>query len=153
MKSLRFTLCAPATVAALLILLPAAGARAAVDPHQHAAINCSNAAAMCTEVGNSSDVFGHYVGRDEPSMLFDSDVAGSGNHMSYGVTLPTDPSASDPTAPGKSYQFELSGADWFGMAICDTQSYPEQVRRATTAQRQRRGRPPPRPSIARPAAP
>jgi hypothetical protein len=60
-------------------------------------------------------------------MLFDSNVPGSGNHMSYNVTLPSDPSATNPTAPGKSYQFELSGADWFGMAMCDTQSYPEQV--------------------------
>jgi hypothetical protein len=60
-------------------------------------------------------------------MLFDSNVPGSGNHMSYNVTLPTDPSATNPTAPGKSYQFELSGADWFGMAMCDTQSDPEQV--------------------------
>ena len=48
---------------------------------------------MCTEVGSSWQVFGHYVGHDEPSMLFDSNVPGSGNHMSYNVTLPTDPSA------------------------------------------------------------
>jgi hypothetical protein len=92
------------------------------------AINCANSAAMCTEVGNSWQVFGKYVGHDEPSMLFNSAVPGSGNHMSYNVTLPTDPSATDPTAPGKSFQFELSGADWFGMAMCDTQSDPEQVK-------------------------
>jgi hypothetical protein len=111
-----------------LVFLPAASAKAAAfDPNAHMAINCSQSAAMCAEVGNSQQVFGHYVGHDEPSMLFDSNVPGSGNHMSYNVTLPRDPSPSNPTAPGKSYQFELSGADWFGMAICDTQSYPEQV--------------------------
>ena len=47
--------------------------------------------------------------------------------MQYGVTLPRDPSAKNPTAPGKSYQFELNGTFWFGMALCDTQSYPEQL--------------------------
>ncbi len=30
----------------------------------HLAINCANASAMCTEVANSDDVFGHYVGHD-----------------------------------------------------------------------------------------
>jgi hypothetical protein len=60
-------------------------------------------------------------------VLFDSHVNGSGNKMSYNIILPKDPSAHHPNAKGKSYQFELSGADWFGMAICDTQSYPEQV--------------------------
>ena len=118
--SLRRAMIVLATVAAGLVFLSAANAKAA-------AINCSKAAAMCTEVANSDDVFGYYVGHDEPSMLFDSNVRGSGNHMSYNVTLPTDPSPTNPTAPGKSYQFELSGADWFGMAMCDTQSYPEQV--------------------------
>ena len=95
---------------------------------QHAHINCAQAAAMCTEVANSDEVFGHYVGHDEPSMLFYSNKPGSGNHMSYNVTLPKEPSASNPNQVNKSYSFELSGADWFGMAMCDTQSYPELVK-------------------------
>jgi hypothetical protein len=95
---------------------------------QHTHINCAQAAAMCTEVANSDEVFGHYVGHDEPSMAFYSNRPGSGNHMSYNVTLPTEPSASNPNQVNKSYSFELSGADWFGMAMCDTQSYPEQVK-------------------------
>jgi hypothetical protein len=82
---------------------------------------------MCTEVANSDEVFGHYVGHDEPSVLFDSNVRGSGNHMRYNLTLPTDPSASNPNTLGKSYNFELSGASWLGMAMCDSQSFPEQV--------------------------
>ena len=94
----------------------------------HHAIDCAQSSAMCTEVANSKQVFGHYVGHDEPSMLFDSNTPGSGNHMRYNIVLPKDPSASHPNAPDKSYQFELSGADWLGMAICDTQSYPEQVK-------------------------
>ena len=94
---------------------------------KHMAINCSQASAMCTEVANSDDVFGHYVGHDEPSMLFVSNKPGSGNHMRYNLTLPANPSASHPTKVGKSYTFELSGAEWLGMAMCDSQSYPEQV--------------------------
>ena len=94
--------------------------------NQHVHIDCSTAAAMCTEVANSDEVFGHYVGHDEPSLAFYSHKPGSGNHMSYNVTLPTDPSASNPNNVNKSFQTELAGADWFGMAMCDTQSFPEQ---------------------------
>ena len=43
---------------------------------------CANSARLCTEVQDPLSVFGHYVGHDEPSMLFDSNVPGSGNHMS-----------------------------------------------------------------------
>jgi hypothetical protein len=109
-----------------------AGSSAAAAPaaatSQHLAINCASASAMCTEVADSDDVFGHYVGHDEPSALFYSSQPGSGNHMRYYMTLPKDPSPTNPTGPGKSYAFELSGADWLGMAICDSQSYPEQVK-------------------------
>jgi hypothetical protein len=60
-------------------------------------------------------------------VLFYSDTPGAGNHVRYNLTLPTDPPAADPLSPGKSYAFELSGADWLGMALCATQSYPELV--------------------------
>ena len=50
--------------------------------------------------------------------------------MQYQVVMPHDPSPSNPMA-GKSYHFELNGAIWFGMALCDTQSYPEQVSTCT----------------------
>jgi hypothetical protein len=103
-----------------------AGTHVTVSRHVH--INCANASAMCAEVSDSDNVFGHYVGHDEPSTLFYSNQPGSGNRMSYNVVLPKDPSASNPNKVNKSYAFELSGADWFGMAMCDTQSYPEQVK-------------------------
>jgi hypothetical protein len=103
-------------------------ARQHVNMNKHLHINCATAAAMCTEVANSDEVFGHYVGHDEPSLAFYSNKPGSGNHMSYNVVLPRDPSASNPNKVNKSYAFELSGADWFGMAMCDTQSFPEQVK-------------------------
>jgi hypothetical protein len=102
-------------------------ARQHLNMHQHMHINCANASGMCTEVANSDDVFGHYVGHDEPSVLFNSNVPGSGSHLRYNLILPKDPPASQPNAVNKSFAFELSGAEWLGMAMCDTQSYPEQV--------------------------
>lgn len=120
------------TLAALLAggLAPLANGAAftarAAPTSPHMALNCEYA--TCAEVANPSEVFGNsYVGHDEPSVVFYSNKAGSGNRMSYEVTLPRDPSPKNPTTPGKSYQFQLNGALWFGMAMCDTQSYPEQV--------------------------
>ncbi len=49
--------------------------------------------------------------------------------MQYELTLPKDP---PPTPiPGRTYNFQLHPAFWFGMAMCDTQSFPEQVSTCT----------------------
>ena len=93
--------------------------------HMH--IDCSRAGAACTELADSTQTFGHYVGHDEPEMHFFSNTAGAGNRMRYEVVLPKDPSFSNPTTPGKSYTTEIYNSTWFGMTLCDTQSYPEQV--------------------------
>ncbi len=107
-----------------------AGATGTSAP-KHAALNCEYSS-VCAEVANPQEVFGgDYVGHDEPSAVFYSDTPGAGNHVRYQVVLPRDPSPKNPTTPGKSYQFELNGALWFGMAMCDTQSYPEQVSTCT----------------------
>jgi len=108
-----------------------AAARAPAAPvataSPHMALNCEYSS-LCAEVANSSDTFGsQYVGHDEPSNIFYSNKPGSGNHMQYTLRLPRDPSPSNANSPHKSYQFELNGAFWFGMAMCDTQSYPNQV--------------------------
>ena len=117
---------APAALAA-----PAAHVFPAAGASQHAAGNCAESG-LCAEVSSPADVFGsYYVGHDEPSNLFYSNVPGSGNRMQYSLTLPHDPSAANPNTPGKSYQFQLNGAFWFGMALCATQSYPEQVSTCT----------------------
>jgi hypothetical protein len=94
---------------------------------KHAAPNCAET--MCAEVANPASVFGnnYYVGHDEPSTIFYSNRPGAGNSVTYNMVLPTDPSAANPATPGKSYTFELNPTFWFGMALCDTQSYPEQV--------------------------
>jgi hypothetical protein len=89
------------------------------------AASCTQPHPLCSELDDPYPAFGDtYVGHDEPSILFYSAQPGAGNRMRYRVTLPTDP----PPAPitGRSYNFELHPAFWFGMAMCDTQSYPEQ---------------------------
>jgi hypothetical protein len=88
---------------------------------------CAKDRLLCTEVYNSKNVFGHYVGHDEPSVLFYSNHAGSGNHMRYSGIIPKDPPSK--AIPGKrSYNFMLYPAFWYGMAMCDTQSYPNTVK-------------------------
>lgn len=104
-----------------------AGSSSAAD--QHVALNCEYA--TCPELADQQPVFDEYVGHDEPTLGFYSNEPGSGNHMTYSLRLPKDPSPAKPTTTGKSYQFELNGAFWFGMALCDTQSYPEQVSTCT----------------------
>jgi hypothetical protein len=79
--------------------------------------------AVCTEVYDSLGY--EYTGHDEPSVLFYSDVAGSGNTGVYYLRLPKDP----PTLPtqdgtGGTFNFQLRPAFWVGMAMCDTQSAP-----------------------------
>jgi hypothetical protein len=84
---------------------------------------------MCTEVQDYYHAFDTYVGHDEPSVLYYSNVAGAGNHDQWQLTLPKDPPPS--VKPGRSWNFQLTPAFWFGMALCDTQSYPEQVSTCT----------------------
>ena len=112
--------------------IPAGSTARAPSASQHLAISCEYST-LCPDVVDSATVFGEdrYVGHDEPSLLFYSNRPGSGNQMRYGITLPRDPTPAHPTTPGKSYNFELNGALWFGLALCDTQSYPEQVSTCT----------------------
>ncbi len=95
MMGMRFWLsvAAVATIGAPLAIGSGAAAPASAGPSKHMAINCAQATAMCAEVVNSDEVFGHYVGHDEPSLLFNSTTPGAGNHMRYNLTLPRDPSA------------------------------------------------------------
>ncbi|PYX95786.1 MAG: hypothetical protein DMG71_08065, partial [Acidobacteria bacterium] len=80
---------------------------------------------LCAEVYQPIGYHGAYTGHDEPSVLFYSAVAGSGNTMVYRMQLPNDP----PTLPkqdgtGGTFNFQLHPAFWFGMAVCDDQSAP-----------------------------
>jgi hypothetical protein len=89
--------------------------------------------ALCTdprgsEYGNGRGRFidnGHYVGHDEPSVKFISNVAGSSNTMTYFMTLPKDPPAAATNTGSVTNYAELSPAPWFGLPICDPASYPQ----------------------------
>ena len=68
---------------------------------------------------------GHYIGHDEPSVKFISHSRGSGNTMTYVMKLPVDP-RKQPTATGSVTKYgELSIAPWFGLPMCDPNSYPQ----------------------------
>jgi hypothetical protein len=88
-------------------------------------LNCNKNSALCTDLYNHRNSYGNYTGHDEPSLLFYSNVPGSGNSGIYRLTLPSEP----PTPPnqagtGGTYNFQLHPAFWVGMAMCDTQSAP-----------------------------
>jgi hypothetical protein len=94
-------------------------------------LNCLNLdLGFCHEVNIHGDEYkAKYVGHDEPAVNFYSDAPGSGNSAAYLLTLPLDP----PTPPvqdgGGTFNFQLHPAFWFGMNICDTESYPEFTRK------------------------
>ena len=68
---------------------------------------------------------GWYVGHDEPSVKFESSAPGTGNHMTYYMQLAVDPTVA-PTVDGSVTDYaELSPAPWFGLPICDPNSYPQ----------------------------
>ena len=110
--------------------LPQVHAAKAVDTPAH--IDCA-LTKTCLDVAESDHVFGKYVGHDEPANLFYSNVPGSGNSMRYLLKLPSDPTPGPGGVPnrGQSFNFQLHPAFWFGIAMCDTQSDPNQVSTCT----------------------
>src|SRR4029078_12506082 len=74
-----------------------------------------------------SEENGTYVGHDEPIIKFISSQPNSGNDVTWTETLPKE--AAQPPAvqrPGHdvTHWFELSGAPWFSMSMCDGRSWP-----------------------------
>ena len=68
---------------------------------------------------------GEYIGHDEPSVLFYSGNAGSGNDNTYQLTLPNEPGLTPrQDGSGGTGNFQLHPAFWLGMAMCDDESAP-----------------------------
>jgi hypothetical protein len=85
---------------------------------------CQSRSSLCADAYNNPK--GEYVGHDEPSLEFKSGVRGSGNDMSYTVTLPREPKAlPTATGAGATWNFQLRPAFWFGLTLCDSASAPE----------------------------
>ena len=73
-----------------------------------------------------------YVGHDEPSVLFKSDVPGSGNDVTY-VIVPDGPerAADRVRRRWRTWNFQLRPTFWFGMTLCDTESAPDFTKTCT----------------------
>jgi hypothetical protein len=88
--------------------------------------NCDWWPTLCADVWNHKNYQGYYTGHDEPALGFYSTTPGSGNNVTFLVTLPTEPL--DPVAQdgrGGTDDFQLRPTFQFFMALCDTQSAPE----------------------------
>ena len=88
---------------------------------------CQSRTSLCIDAYDNPA--GDYVGHDEPSIEFKSGVAGSGNDITYRLTLPKEP----PTRPRQSGK----GATWNfqpGLTLCDTESAPEFTKTCTPIQ-------------------
>jgi hypothetical protein len=113
----------PLIAGTVLVGLPSKQASAGVT---HRVINCQYDP-RCLEVHDwQAAGFEYYVGHDEPSMLFYSNRPGSGNNSTYKLTLPTQPAAK-PDVSGSTpttWDFQLHPAFWFGMILCNPDSYP-----------------------------
>jgi hypothetical protein len=86
---------------------------------------CQSQKSLCADPAEQT--LGEYVGHDEPSLEFKSGVPGSGNDMTYTVTLPRNPAAlpNASGAGGTTWDFQLRPTFWFGLTLCDTASSPE----------------------------
>jgi hypothetical protein len=86
---------------------------------------CSSGSSLCADPYDNS--YGQYVGHDEPSLIYKSGIPGSGNDMTYTVTLPKDPKQQPNAsgAGGTTWNFQLRPTFWFGVTLCDTESAPE----------------------------
>jgi hypothetical protein len=104
--------------------------RASAESYSNAPL-CSSKRSLC--VDSQTRPGGKYVGHDEPSLEFKSNLPGSGNDMTYTMTLPRDPKQ-QPNASGagsSTWNFQLRPTFWFGMTLCDSQSAPEFTQNCT----------------------
>ncbi len=118
----------PATAASAASAASQARSQAQVQKATSESYNeplCQSKKSMCVDAQKYPN--GEYVGHDEPSVLFKSGRPGSGNNMTYTVTLPKDPKTQPNAsgAGGATWNFQLRPTFWFGLTLCDTESAPE----------------------------
>jgi hypothetical protein len=86
---------------------------------------CISRSSLCADAYENPP--GGYVGHDEPSIEYKSGLPGSGNDMTYTLTLPKDPKQqpNNTGANSSTWNFQLRPTFWFGLTLCDTESAPE----------------------------
>jgi hypothetical protein len=90
-----------------------------------AGVTCTDPIRVIDGKGTRFDDNHWYVGHDEPSVKFISSAPGSANTMTYLMKVPVDPRRS-PTPSGSVTNYgQLSVAPWFGLPMCDPDSYPQ----------------------------
>ena len=119
------SLAVAAIALAACMFIPAAAHTDSATSHIGIGLHCDDNGMLCTEPLDPYSYEGTYIGHDEPSLLFYSNTAGSGNNQTYDLTLPTE-SKKLPTQDGTggTWSFQLHPTFWFGMALCDDQSAP-----------------------------
>jgi hypothetical protein len=101
-------------------------ARAGKAENYGSRLVCGEGSPLCAEANDALGRKGGYTGHDEPSVLFYSGTAGSGNESNYRLVIPTEPPAvPKQDGSGGTYNFQDRIAFWFGMDLCDNQSAPE----------------------------
>src|SRR5262245_47895763 len=79
---------------------------------------CNEGSPICAETADALGYQGAYTGHDEPSLLFYSGTAGSGNNQRYRVVVPQDPQIQPrQDVTGGTFNFQHRIAFWFGMDI------------------------------------
>jgi hypothetical protein len=87
---------------------------------------CEVRQGLCKDLPTVIKPNGEYYGHDEPTLGFSSKRPGTGNTMTWTITLPKNP----PVKPkqnggGGTWPFELRATNWLGMTMCDSQSAPD----------------------------
>src|SRR4051794_24864707 len=101
-KSVRRLPAVPLVVVAAIALGVVTGPARATPP------DCDETTALCTEPVDAIGYGGAYTGHDEPSLLFYSNAAGSGNTNFYKLQLPSDPKVlPNQAGTGGTWNFQL----------------------------------------------
>jgi hypothetical protein len=86
---------------------------------------CDAHVGVCPDTAKHKNYEGQYVGHDEPSVLFYSNQTGSGNSNEWRLRLPHEsPVLPKQDGTGGTWNFQQHIAFWFGMALCESESYP-----------------------------
>jgi hypothetical protein len=110
---------------AQLLTAAAVAAALALPATSSAEPFCEVHRGVCPDTRTHQDYEGNYVGHDEPALLFYSTRGGSGNSNTWRLRLPHEaPTMPKQDGTGGTWNFQRSIAFWFGMDLCETQSYP-----------------------------